>query len=675
MKLDRLVLRNWGIFRDVDLDFSDKTVVGILGTYKNNDARSNFSGKTLIIEAIRYALTGVTRTKKEIDMIHHGTDFMVVETYFKDNNSKEYKIRRGRDKKNNGTLELDWVEKTRESQAAITNIFNVSKDDFELKNFFKQSDINGFMNLTPPQKTEYLMKTLDNTHWKEKEERVSIDIKAKTVTLKENEAILRSLEANTEIEEEIDSEIMDLKKTNKKLKSKLEKLKEEKEEIDSSASKIDLHNEKIKNKINDYRREIKIVIDSKEIKENIKRQISSYEEKVEECVSKITDLEFDNETYQAELKVLLKKQLSLEQVLELGGSNNICPVINEECDRITVSKETIKTTEKTVKSINKQLKKLKDEFTENEKNNHLENNIERFNDTILSQKRHLKSIPKTKLKISDLKDKVETLKNKFKNTEDDSDLRELKTNISEARSDISSNDKNISILEYKIEQAKKNLEKIDNLYDKNEVLTTKLEILKYVMLMFGKSGIPADEIENAFHQIQDRINYILGELDCGLTVAFSPDKELSKKELVCSCGFVYPKNYKKPDCEECSAPRRKARKDEISLQILENGTEVNFESNSGGQKVIVSYAVRIALTMQAREVNTEELDMLFLDEIDSALDDHLSNQIINNIANVLTKKLGYEQILMISHKDEIKKSVPHTLLVTRFKDYSIAEFV
>ncbi len=192
--------------------------------------------------------------------------------------------------------------------------------------------------------------------------------------------------------------------------------------------------------------------------------------------------------------------------------------------------------------------------------------------------------------------------------------------------------------------------------------------------MFSKSGIPSHEVENAFQVIEDDCNMLLNELDHGINIVFSPDKELAKWEPICHCGFKFYKNYKKSCCEDCNSPREKQRKEEMSLNIIENGEEVSFDLDSGGGQLLAAFVVRIALTMYKRRQNKCKLDVLFLDEVDSALDVHNATAITNAITRVLTKRLGFAQVFMISHKPEIKHSVPHILKVTRHGTYSTVEF-
>lgn len=193
--------------------------------------------------------------------------------------------------------------------------------------------------------------------------------------------------------------------------------------------------------------------------------------------------------------------------------------------------------------------------------------------------------------------------------------------------------------------------------------------------MFGKNGIPSLEIENSFSEIEDEINYLLSEIT-DHAVIFKPDRELKTWEENClSCGFKYPKNYKKNSCSECGETRRRKRKDELNLMILDNNNEIDFQMCSGGLKTLISLCVRTALTMLRKRQNKSNLNVLFLDEIDSALDPINKSHIVNLILNVIQKKLGFKQVFWISHDKNISRSVPHTLLIKGYKEHSTVGWI
>ena len=115
--------------------------------------------------------------------------------------------------------------------------------------------------------------------------------------------------------------------------------------------------------------------------------------------------------------------------------------------------------------------------------------------------------------------------------------------------------------------------------------------------MFGKNGIASQEIENAFTEIESDINFLLKKITT-FEVSFNADKELGKWESeFVGCSWTYPQGTRKTKCDECNEPRKKKRKDELHLTILEHGYESDFELDRGGGMTFISFAVRIALTL------------------------------------------------------------------------------
>jgi DNA repair exonuclease SbcCD ATPase subunit len=679
IKLSKLTLFNFGIYKgEVVLEFEGRDIIGILAEYDSDKKRSNRSGKTLILESIRYLLTGLSRAKKEVDMIHHGEDVMWVKGEFIDEQGEIRVVKRGRDKNNKGILNLDWVEKTTESQEAIEDLFGISKADFDLTCFFKQADINGFMDLSPTEKTKFLMKWLDNEHWKEKEAKVKEDIKTYKNRLRDNETTIKALDSSAEVVEDLKNEITLLKDEQEQFKDeydrhagihakiakKLNKIEDDKTEANKGLSKL-------KMKLKDAKSNEWSINDLKDKVKKYKKQIKELNDTA--LALRNSDIEkLQNSVTETSLEVgRLTKEL---EIIEQG--TGMCPILNEACDRIKFSGDAQVQCEDALSDAKAELRRAKTELDGARKGNEAWEKAktlkERLSDALSSIKERegRQSVEEAEKALNEANKAVKI---------DDSELKEKLRRVEEIvdkyKSKISRNERAIGALESRIENANDALDKINQLTERNEKLKKRLEDLNYLALMFGKNGIPADEIENAFQEVQDDINLILKALDCGLTVSFSPDKELNKWEEICHCGFKYPKGYRKSECDECGSPRLKKRKDEISLKILEGDKEADFGMDSGGGKTIISYAVRIALTMLKRRQNKSKLNILFLDEVDSALDSHLAGSITDSITKVLTKKLGYDQILMVSHKDEIKNSVPHILKVTRFDTYSKAEFV
>jgi len=677
IQLDYLELKNFGIFKDVKLDFSDKSVVGILAEYANDKRRSNRSGKTLLMEAIKYLLVGTTRAKKNVNMIHHGKKVMIVKGIFSDSSGKKYTIRRGVDHKNKTVLELDWLQKVRESTEAIEDLFGINKADFELTSFFKQADINGFMDLSPSDKSKYLMRSMNIDHWKNKYDAVMEDIKLYSSRLADNEAVKKALEESLE---DIDDLNIAIESTKEELDESIESYNEVKEDI--KKERINLND--LKDIKNNARIKYKDYVREQEDISNIGLKISKLQKKVKKLIE-------ENKEYQKDVIELPDRD---ELVTELANcknnmaetartidkiktnKNGFCPILKEECDKVEFKKSDIKTLESELLEIKRVIK-------EGEKSLKRYDKVDNALDDIDYNDREIKRIKKeiSETKIEDTRPEIQLKINKLQDILEinSDDIEEKIEKLNDELDDISLDnrefDQKLGGLKVRKKRATEAIKKIDEVAEKNIKLKRIMGDLRFIAGMFSKNGIVANEIENAFQEIEDDCNMLLKELGHNLTLLFSPDKELSKNEPICGCGYVFEKGHRGKECPLCNNLRMKQRKDEISLKIIENGIEKDFSMDSGGGKVIISYVVRIALTMYKRRQNNFRLNMLFLDEVDSALDSHLASGIINSVTRVLVQKLGYSQILMVSHKEEIKNSVPNILRVTRFENHSEASFI
>ena len=682
MKIAYLKMKNFMLYKKFNKSFEHVDVCGIICEYKTNKKKSNRGGKTTIMEAIKYALHGNTRAKKEIKLIHNGEEFMEVELGLIDDGGKIYKIRRGRDHKNNGLLECDWVDKKKEAQKEINLLVGCNKEEFELINYFKQSDINKFMLLPANEKKEHLMKWLDNTHWNKLFNAVDVDLKDKRKQLAKKhtkkETILEDLGDKGKIEKRVDKTKNKIKERKKKVEALNVKYKKLQKKHRSGVDIEDLKQQQcdVLEQINDL---------NNSIDENslLKEESKSLIKKAEKIKRKVKKLNFDcndRKEYYGQQKVYEKEANVLEDLLDKledeEGTCGICPLLNESCDRIMADPKRIKEVKKKLSIIDKDCQNLQKE-------------IDRF-DNMEARKERVKEVKKAASELrarwkqpKPLKTKLKALKRRYESLsvslergqEDISDKLEMIL-IKASNQEKGLDELNQKLGQYKsriqqIEKANEKVLKIDKSVKKLEV---EIEDLKYLSLMFGKNGIPSQEIENAFCEIESDINFLLGKIT-SFEVSFNADKELGKWESECvGCGWTYRKGYRKKECEECGEPRNRKRKDELHLTIVEHGYESDFELDSGGGQTFISFAVRIALTLLKRRKIASQLDVLFLDEIDSALDEDAREQIMK-LVWLLVKSLGFKQIFMVSHNKKIKESVPHTLLVQRYEKHAKAKWV
>jgi len=674
MYLSAIEILNFGIFKGKhQIRFKDKDIIGVLAEYEDDPERSNRGGKSLALESILYNLTGYTRTKSALKLIHHGETMMQVIGIYKDDDGKSYKIKRGCTASNERSLSVDWIEKTREAQKAINDLFGIdSSEDILLTNFFQQSEIHGFMGMSPTEKTQFLMKWMRNDHWKVKEGLAKEDRDSLKSLINENDITVKALNNSLVPEDNFVNELNILKKGLSSLTASKETIEEE---LSLLNKKITIQEKDIK----DYDKKLKD--DTQKVNglrttfNRIKELRSDYKT-TKLAMDEITELaacfdETKKNENQKNLGAKLNAKTTLEnQLRKLKSGKGMCPILESSCDLITVSTSTIKDTEVKSEILDKDISKLEQLANESNKAATAKIQFDRFQQRLQMLKKEADSL---NFKSEDL-DNAEHALQKTKETKEVSSnaLHEIASstqfNLDEVNNKIARAQRDIGAIVEKKTQAKKTLEKITSLNIINEKQRAALADLNYICLMFGKNGIPADEIENEFQAVEDNINFVLTNLDTDFSVSFSPDKEIAKMEPICHCGFVYPKGFRGSECTECNEPRMKQRKDELSLKIMEGATEADFDSDSGGGKVLISYAVRLALSLLKRNQGKAKLDMIFLDEVDSAFDKFFRRSIVASVIQLLTKKLGFKQVFLISHDVEIKNSIPNILKITRHQD-------
>lgn len=684
MKIAYLKMTNFMLYKKFNRKFVDKDIIGIICEYKNNKTKSNRGGKSTIMEAIKYALHGSSRAKKETHLIHHGEEHMEVEIGIVDNDGTIYKIRRGRDYKNRSLLELDWLDKKKEAQEAINELIGCNGKEFELTNFFNQSDINQFMELRSQDKKEYLMTWLKNTHWLTLSDAVTKDLKEKNDEFcklrTKKETLIEDLGDREQLMNKIKTVNKNIKKKNdiiKKIQDGLSVLRKKHQ----STGNID----ELQNQIIICREDIKQIYLSIEDQHELIFQIRNTKEslikykKKKKKFGKWKNAEWKKSVeFLSSAAVLMKERETLLYTMN-DKFCGVCPILNEGCDRLKYDKNKVKQLKKEIKELDSKCQQHEKQQTRLQKAKNLKNTITGLQyDLNLMEKDFVPMIDLEKKKRA-FKAKLKALKESVLNATDhdySQRIEDNKNKLDEKQTGLDGLNQKLGQYQSSFNRIEKAKDKVLKIDEEINALETEIENLKYLAFMFGKNGIPSQEIENAFQEIEDEINFILEKMGTQMEVSFNADRELGQWEEECvGCGFRFPKGYRKGECEKCAEPRHKKRKDELHLSVLENGNETNFEMESGGGKTFISLATRIALTKLKQRQTGSNFNVLFLDEIDSALDEDARERIMKLVTTMLMKHFGFQQIFWVSHNKKIKENVPHTLKVIRMNNKAKTRWV
>jgi len=414
---------------------------------------------------------------------------------------------------------------------------------------------------------------------------------------------------------------------------------------------------------------------------SLKREVS-FQQEIKQTLSKLPA--YNSKLEQGVLRDMETRRTALQSLQEQvrtakSDFTGMCPVLNQACDRISFDAKKVKQWEQAIKDISLELKEKEGLFYQLAlarkhqdalqqsivKSDRYRSSVETLNDLNLQIDRSGAA----------LKQKLDELKQGRLNN-DQENISTLKKHIKDLNKTIENFNSRIAVLrdrKSKSEELKTEIEKLEDYLTAHRV---RISHLRYCAFMFGKGGIPSQEIENAFDEIEDETNFVLQKFGTNLVTQFNPDRELKAFEEAClACGEVFAKGKHSRDCSACGTPRQRKRKDELSIKVLENGQETSFAQESGGGKTLVSFANRLALTRLVQRKTGSKFNVLFLDEPDSALDVVNKAAFMDLISKTLIRHFGFEQIFWITHAKEIQESIPYVLKVMRHRKHSTAAWL
>jgi DNA repair exonuclease SbcCD ATPase subunit len=647
---------------------------------------------------------------KEKDLIHGQEKEMFVQTKF-DNG---FTIKRGRDIKNNGILLVSNAggESKVGSQEIINEQLGLCSDDYLNTCHFQQGDIFGFLDATQSKKKEYIARWIEKAQYKQyeaicKEKVKALEIQAASLATKieSNNNNLYDVEELKEKEKQCKMAIKNIngalancterKKRNETAYNNLPKvdtLKEKLDEAKTSSIKLDTrrrtattkqeHLWKLKER---YDAMVK-TIEQKKKTLNGMPDVSDLVEKVEvkreELNKQIAVL--DNE--------IARLREDLNNVKKFGGT---CPFTNEQCDKVDKEKKSQEIIASGKKK-KEELDKLKQEFDKESINlqdlkrgckarDELVTSINGDEREIASAEASLGQLEAVNAEVREIVEEREETEGKIKEFSqkiaefDDSEhqkymklIAEDERSIEDANSELRRVGGELAVIANNLKKNEETLSLLMVLEKQESECTLSLDRWRYLRYMFSPNGIVSYQMENSFKDIENEINYLADKLNLNSYIEFSCLKELQKWEDKCLvCDTPFDKGTKTHVCKVCGEKRQRATKDELAIKIHTAGIVEDFDADSGGGKALIAICFRIAIARMLRRNLGSGCEFLILDEIFGQLDSVNRNLVISLIMNFLQKEMGFSQIFMISHTDDLKNIGSNEIKIVRHEDYSV----
>lgn len=651
MRVAAIRLVNWMAYRgEQKLADIPALPVAIVGRYSGNARRSNWAGKTALLEALGWALYGTHRKRLEDGLIHRGEDGCEVEVTLMQPGRR---LRVCRTRPRGGPTRLSVYqsldasvagtsvrdEKTGElAQQAIDGCIGMSSEDFEATVWFAQGDTEALVGRTSGDRRRIVSRWLKLDSWDRLHARAKTDSRQHASDLSTLTALSRSA-----LDEPLrDDSVIDLD---------IALLVEKEAVLTRRVVELDGWIVRYSDAMKDFGAAAELQKEGLKLKD-LREQLAELEQEVPE--DELERLEQVENSLREQLS-LARKEYEESNLLASGGFSGMCPVVGRKCPSAAWV---------------------------NDEGDAL---VSRFNMAKAEQERlvtlhrsardaHARAVSRTnsriavRAKLMDTTDRMKALRERAEKhraqlesvpkmegdpyRERDEAVREIAELQAQVRMLEREKERNASIRQRRAK------------YETDMLAATqRARVSHLVARAFASTGIPARVAAAQLHRLEDRANALLS--GTGLSFSLAWERETRDPAATCDdCGFAF-KGKRDKACPSCSAPRGMKRSDELEVLVDDGSGEVeDVRAKSGGARVLVASAIRLAGGMMLRELRGSPVSFAVVDEPFGPLDAENREALARSFAGMLGS-VGLEQAFVVSHDAALLDAMPARIVVVR----------
>ena len=599
MIIKQIMAHNFVTYESLNLQFPEKGIIGIEGRNLDKPVLdTNACGKTLILDMISYALYGEVLRKKAANVIGPFDDKMVLSVAFlMDGPSRTIIIKRER----KGANELVKIKidgkvyngKQRKMQPIIDRLVGIEWLTFQNCILYGNSLDSNFMYVGHSKRIEILAQIAGILHLREARKLINPDLKEAEKEVEHSKGKLETIrEARV--------------RTKRSLNESQQRLKNIETEQEDAKKLLAKSLVKIKNDYDsiDSKTLEKEIVANTELINNIKKQSLIHEKEKNEILSTDPKKQLENAIKEkAQIETLQKKRVGEIEKLKKSGE---CPLCLSKVNELMVNQ------------LSDQIPKLNGKIIHNETTaRKLIDRVEELDKLISKSKDTIKRL------IDEIAEKQLQIKNKSI----------LISQIDSIENQQKAQKNIVAESELRLEHTQQEYDEISDQLLKeffgNKSKRINRDVLQYWNEKFSPRGAEAELIIDLVGKLQAYANNYIHKLtDGSISIYITPHRE-SKSGAV---------------------------KQELSINIIENGEEKDFDLYSGGQINRIEKAIRLGLM----KILTSYVGFKLFDEIGKDLSTKGYEEAIK-----LMREIFYEQqIFLVTNDRESKKLFDHHIRVT-----------
>lgn len=211
-------------------------------------------------------------------------------------------------------------------------------------------------------------------------------------------------------------------------------------------------------------------------------------------------------------------------------------------------------------------------------------------------------------------------------------LTGLKQELQSSQARVDEAKQDVARLEQVIETMTKNEERITKLVESKSKVESEIKDWNFLIKAFGKEGIPVLKLENSGIEITSVANELLSIFENKFRIVFETTSLTKDK---------------------------KKTKETFDINIVSDNDKVELSNLSGGQKVWVETALRLAISLLVR-AQGKNIKTSFLDEADGQLDSDNAHLYLEMLRKAHDKS-DVHNTFLITHRLELLDLIPQQI--------------